>query len=942
MRRVFLFVCVLLSSVAGFLLSASYEPARLARLTSPMASPPILSRVVAKVGVDPSSQDDFISAATGYEYVHPSVSALLLTEPSQKSLNAAGNNNTDTSLSERNQLGEEYERFGVDPKSYTLQLNSQCYGPNVRILSIQELADLAERCDNILFKGENSLMGVQSNGGKIVAGLPDKISGLICLSQLHSCYLLRRNDYYRHSIIDQTNHSDKNIKTERDPGVLLATMVALNLLESSIRNIIKRYEENASIIDQPVDSVDRHARIVGKRKKQLDTSTKKGAPLLKNMIEQLSALGNPTGIDINCNKKRKSDEFSNSTHIAPPSSLAPILRALLLPTRSFSKCNLKSKCTHDNNLEMLLDHNLTGKYEITGGLNLRNLVSHGFLSTVERRWFSLCVVLIQTLEASYDEHNMHELSVNEFDQAQGECASRKSPLDSLSPLTKYKPMACQVKRGQDILLGNGFYDRMQQLELQSCRRQIDEMSYCVCEVKHLVPDSHRCFLKFVLFGLAPSLLVKTKSSDDAGTKETPSIPSLPTIFVTAMSALLEHSLRLLWCSENQRYYDCIARASEYYVTLDGHGQRDRHDVMISPILRDGKSKNKLISLIGAPEFAMLSDLFASPSPDAPNIRSAVFHGTLDDAIVTELEELGQWALHINGGVNTIDTDRDQSDNNNSFPMDASCALISCLDLISRGVSGKSKMSEYEPVYSYTAMAKRDLDDIFRNLDELDSLISNNVHIANCVESMEKQKPKLCKDIGLLRVDPKILKEMVHRVFPTMVKDPNDIWTIKDVFVEHNNNIVLSNSIAAQKLLSDISRETKAYVTSIRDGMNILSLTPTCTKDKRALRAMAHFCGVLKMTVDFCSFSVYVALLMVMVVDRDTFGMESAITSVIDDATIVDLHRNDVVKAAERTRMTISTYCSFIATNLDRSTKALQQFLQGKAIKKVIGKMNHIK
>ena len=48
-----------------------------------------------------------------------------------------------------------------------------------------------------------------------------------------------------------------------------------------------------------------------------------------------------------------------------------------------------------------------------------------------------------------------------------------------------------------------------------------------------------------------------------------------------------------------------------------------------------------------------------------------------------------------------------------------------------------------------------------------------------------------------------------------------------------------------------------------------------------------------------------------------------------------LSKNDLIKAVERTRMTVSTFDSYSTTNLDRSMKALQQYLQGKAVKKVI-------
>ena len=100
-----------------------------------------------------------------------------------------------------------------------------------------------------------------------------------------------------------------------DASLVVATMTALNLLESSIRSLVIDCEE--------VDNK--------------EITNKKGAPLLRDMIESLSKL------------ELKSDAF-NRDDVIEFKTLATILRALLLPTR-------------------------------LRGINLRNLVSHGFISS---------------------------------------------------------------------------------------------------------------------------------------------------------------------------------------------------------------------------------------------------------------------------------------------------------------------------------------------------------------------------------------------------------------------------------------------------------------------------------------------------------------------------------------------------------------------------------
>jgi len=678
--------------------------------------------------------EDDIEMIEGYEHIHPDIARLLLTKAPQ--------------------LLDE-SRFLVESSTLTLQYRGRQDNNNDNDktqISIEELAYLANECECAVYAHD-----VHSK----------KILGLIRLSELN----------------------DSSINQE--PAVLVATMIALNLLESSIRSLV------------------------------MDNKRRKGAPLLSDMIKEM--------------------ELTSASH------LVPILSALLLPTRF-------------------------------GGINLRNLVSHGFISSIDRRWLSLTLVLIQSID-SFITTPLETRSVPQK-----------------SSLIQNEPMARQVQYGKNILLS---YELLDELE-----RKAD------C----FIPSSNMDLLRFSLHILLPtptlneSLESVVISEKNNTIQQSSSRHSLTAIFNTVICSLLEHSLRLLWCRANNRR-DGIARPSEYYVTLDGHGQRDKHEVIITPFLRDGKTRNKLIQVIGADTITLLTDLFAAPSNKAPNIRSALCHGRYDNVIISELEGL----------VTTYSP----QDSNTILMDDAACALVSCLELLTSNVSGKSIVERqiYRPVYSYTADAIRNLNNALQNIESLESIIENAL-IVNCIESMEVQNHKLCEDMQALEIDLESIKIMTCDVFGTMEKTEDEPLNSEDIYTEHQTNTMLADNIAAQALISDVSQFTKSYVKGVEERLVNLAMNPISTKDRRILKTSSRFCSLANICCKLYTFSVYVSLV----------SMKNELDgSCLDD----QLSKEDLIKAVERTRMTVSTFDSYSTTNLDRSLKALQQYLQGKAVKKVI-------
>lgn len=707
------------------------------------------------------------------EYVHPDITKLLLVPAS---------------------WGDADEcPFVVDPTSLVLRLNPEGADKvtSSGFMPLHRLAYIAEQCECAVF-------GMKLQDRNEISG---KILGLVCLSQLSSDWpdghdntaLLLREDQ---SILGSDESS----------AVLVATMVSLNLLESSIRSVIRGF-----------NSVEN---------KQL---TKVGAPLLRDMIETLSELD----CDGNVYNREERLDFK---------CLATILRALLLPTR-------------------------------LRGINLRNLISHGFLSDIDRRWFALTLVLVQTLDSFLDFRETHpHLGRHSFNQ------------HTASDLRKYPSMTKVVTRGQDILMNDidTFLDKV---------------------AADFVPTSYRRLIQFIFRALQHGL-------DEKRCFE--SHPSLNTIFLIAASTLLEHSLRLKWCQANNRPSESIARPSKYYVTLDGHGQRDKHDVIVAPYLGDG-SKNQFMLQLG-PIAALVSDLYSAPSPEAPNIRSQLCHGNWDSEVIRELELLTQWyKQNSNGSFDNDKKTKEQeslgsSSSSSAYLVDAACAVTALLDMLAATFAG-DKLVRYEPVYSYVAMWRRGLARSITNLSVLEQLISEDL-IADCIRKMEcKQFMEISNDLKAFKLDLDMLRLVQPKTFPA--KETSDIWSEYDV------NIRLSECIAAQTLLSEVSDAALKFTLYMQGATKVLNQQPTSTKEKRSLKTASRICGIASIAFDFYVLSVYVCLLM-----------------------MHDTSRADIVKAVERTRMTLSTFDNYLDKNLDRSMKALAQYLQGKALQKVM-QVNHL-
>lgn len=223
------------------------------------------------------------------------------------------------------------------------------------------------------------------------------------------------------------------------------------------------------------------------------------------------------------------------------------------------------------------------------GINLRNLLWHGFMapSELDRRYTALLIVLSHTLLSHSDRTRSKNLS-KEHGRPEGITVSMEHMTLSADALQKVFLSSIFVLPGRSGLLQAACAD-------YNCQRPV------------------RCLLYL-----------------------------LP---------LLEHGLRLLFCVYNESPNHILAQPHAYYSTLDGFGQRAKHQLLLDPLLAalndddDGAQvSNKLPLVLPAGAYSLLVDLFLTNA--GPNLRARICHGGEGITRNISSESLGWWMQQV--------------------------------------------------------------------------------------------------------------------------------------------------------------------------------------------------------------------------------------------------------------------------------------------------------
>ncbi len=541
-----------------------------------------------------------------------------------------------------------------------------------------------------------------------------------------------------------------------------------------------------------------------------------------------------------------------------PASLPPMLRSLLLPNQ---------------------------------GVNLRNLLWHGFVPGIKRHWFALSIVLILSMDDIATRNNVASSSHTEHSSE----VEEDNNLDGLHAMRAHPTLVQILDHGESIISSS--------LNMKRLDEKLMTSSF--------IPDTHKT--------LAQVSLKYVHS---------------PIIFASVAGPLIEHALRLWWCDINDRPQDAIARPGSYYVTLDGHGQRDKHDIVLLPYLSmigvveppdadivesdDSRMiRNKLVDKIGKSTMDLLVDLFASP-PGSPNIRASVAHGLFNGHLENELsisnedrrnDISGQYIIHPKQQLH-----------------DMTCALITVLDLLASIEMSDHKrentennhvalpLKNYRPIFSYSAKLLREIDNVVHVLSPLYAMIIENKHqmFQTTEPSQSELQRNVSKALKPFATELETLKASRARIFRACNQD-----TSHD---EYSINIIASDCGAVSLLFAEISSAAQTYVDQIVNAIEELESSEERPSSRRR-KQINRLLSVAQVHLDFYSFTAFCALLFV----------ERRVVP-ISELEYPGLKEDELFLAVKRSRMVVSTFST--AKMMDRALKAVDNYSKGKAVKAI--------
>jgi hypothetical protein len=150
-----------------------------------------------------------------------------------------------------------------------------------------------------------------------------------------------------------------------------------------------------------------------------------------------------------------------------------------------------------------------------------------------------------------------------------------------------------------------------------------------------------------------------------------------------------------------------------------------------------------------------------------------------------------------------------------------------------------------------------------------------------------------------------------------------MWTATDVFLEHDTNRQLATLGAARISLEEVAEATLTFAILLEDTLKELHEQDdhSSRKRRRLLRIVAS-----------CEFA------------RSVYGFATLVAVLclqegLDELSLLHgrsmLTEGELLKAAERSRMVISTVDNFIATNAERAYKAAAVYTKAKVVKKIL-------
>jgi hypothetical protein len=251
------------------------------------------------------------------------------------------------------------------------------------------------------------------------------------------------------------------------------------------------------------------------------------------------------------------------------------------------------------------------------------------------------------------------------------------------------------------------------------------------------------------------------------------------------------------------------------------------------------------------------------------------------------------------------------------------------------------MRQYRPVFSFSAITINGLLQVLSALERLAGLCEKvaALKFTGVVDGGAAPPASVSK----LRVPLPSIQERVECIASCVPGGTTHVetvakpcgWTAAKVFAEHLTNQKLEPLGATRSLLFDIAVAAASFADGLEEALRFLNSDETqsdsyCQYSSRQRKQMTRVAVYGCFVLDVYSFSAYVA----------TLQLDHALAEHCDQAmTKVDGHfiltERDLTKAAERTRMVVSTMSTFINANAQRAWKAADQYTKGAIIKRIV-------
>jgi hypothetical protein len=440
------------------------------------------------------------------------------------------------------------------------------------------------------------------------------------------------------------------------------------------------------------------------------------------------------------------------------------------------------------------------------------------------------------------------------------------------------------------------------------------------------------------------------------------------IICAVLVVLLEAGLRRLFCQANPQRQgrDDHARPGAYYVTLDGHGQRDRHELLLQPYLVEAEpcgldpceytpnpansvKKNRLLDRLGASRTSFLTDLFVSPY--GPNLRAALSHGSWNARFADDVRRLA--SVRLSNASNSdaregcgsfgdvsddaaLPTSTIQSDEEALASMEALLSALYCCSLASdeqEGDAEENHQAMYLSQCSFTANV----------LSSLRTILHEHYTITRILQTrqFESTQDRLRGVFGFHDDATRTgqLEHMIRHLRPLELDSQATDWTLDLLYQEYGTNRALGPAVATRALANDVADFMTRFQALLEPASNDVADDTAISSRQRKTRLRLLACA--NDLSHFVSFACRVAMSSL----EDTLLSSQMKTRQPSDPSSENFHHEhnqlarlsdqEKVKLVERTRMVVSTVSTFMTANTDRAFKAIEEYSRSKLIKKFI-------